>query len=249
MKAAAAVAVALIGASCGSHPPDMTACIPPGTIAIASLDLDRLRSAPIYAKLPQSVLAFADAYRDAHQLLLAWSGTDLLIIARGSVPGGTTVAPNLTVTGSPDSIRAAIAQYGTGKPGVPTLLDYAKKTAGGVPLWIAIQGGISLPLTGNTRNLNRLLRDLDYATAAATLDSAITLRLTAQSRSAEGANQFDQNLRAILSLASAAEARNASLATLLNSVQIHRDTLTTRATLTIPGAAVNTLLQPLNRTF
>jgi hypothetical protein len=246
---AAVAALASITASCGSHATDITACIPPSTIAVASLDLDRLRAAPFYAKLPQSVLTFADTYRDARQLVLAWSGADLLIVVRGSAPGATTVAPNLAVIGSAESIRAAIAQYHTGQPGSALLLDYANKTAGGAPLWVAIQGGTTLPLTGNTRNLNRLLRDLDYASLAAHLDSAVKLRLTAHARSAEGAHEFDENLRALLSLAAAAEARSAPLATVLNSVQVRRDAVTTTATLTIPAGNVESLLGVFSRAF
>jgi hypothetical protein len=246
MKHIAAVAVlASITVSCGSHANDITACIPPAAIAVASLDLDRLRAAPVSAKLPQSVLAFADTYRDARQLLVAWSGSGLLIVVRGSAPGATTFASNLAIMGSADSMNAAIAQYHTGKPGAPLLLDYANRTAGGVPFWVAIKGGNALPLTGNTRNVNRLLRDLDYASLAANLDSEVKLRLSAHARSAAGASEFEENLRALLSLAAAAEARSASLATLLNSVQVRRDAVTTTASVTIPAEALDALLRAL----
>jgi hypothetical protein len=247
----AVAALLLIPAGCGSRsaPHDLASCVPPETVAAAGLDLDRIRAAPAYTKLPQSVVTLAGSYRDAHRILVAWSGTDLLIVVQGTAPGATTVAPNLAVTGSTESVRAAVAQCRTGQPGAPALLDFAKKTAGSAELWIAVQGGITLPLTGNSRNLNRLFRDQEYASLAAHLNAAIDLRITAQGRDDRAARQFEESLRAFLSLAAASENRNPSLAALVNSTQIHRDGPITTATLAIPPEAVETFLGTAGRTF
>jgi hypothetical protein len=247
MKTAAAACLAILLVSCRSQSPDAAACIPTGTVALASIDLDRLRAAQLYPKLPQSLLTLAETYRAAHQLLIAWNGADLVIIVRGSAPGATAVAPNLAVTGSTEGVRAAIAQYHTGKTGAPALVGYAESTAAGAPLWLTIQGGVALPLAGNTRNLNRLLRDLEFATLAANVDSGVTFRLTAQGRSPEGARGFEENLRAFVSLASAAETRSGALAALLGNVQIRRDALVTTATLNIPASQVQSLENLFNR--
>jgi hypothetical protein len=153
------------------------------------------------------------------------------------------------VTGSPDLVRAAQAQCRTGKPGAPALVDYAGKTVASSQVWAIAQGGITLPVTGNTRNLNRLFRNLDYAALSLDLNSALDVRLTAQGRTEQASREFEENLRAILSLASAAESRNPQIASLLASVQIQRASLTTTAKLTAPSGTVQTLLSHLTPAF
>jgi hypothetical protein len=218
-----------------------------GTIAVAGFDLDRLRAAPLYEKLPSGAVALGETYHSAHRLLLAWNGSDLLIVIRGSGPGATAVAPDLAVTGSPASVRAAVAQYHTGKSGAPRLTDFAAKSVASSPVWAAVQGGVHLDLPGNARNLNRLLLDLDYAALALNLDSALDLEITAQARSDPASSEFERNLRAILTLASAAEARNPRIASLFDSMQIRRTGLTTTANLRIPEDAVSPLLDQLRQ--
>jgi hypothetical protein len=249
LAAVAALACCVIG--CGSHPvpPDMTTCIPSGTLAIAGIDLDRLHAAPLYPKLPAAVLAFADTYRAAHRLLIAWNGDDLLIVARGSAPGATTVAPDLAVAGSAASVRAALAQYHTGKSGSPVLADAAARTVASSQLWAVAQGGVTLPVTGNARNLNRLFRNLNYAALSADLTDSLELHITARARTDEAAREFDENLRAILSLASAAETRNPQIASLLASIQIQRAALKTDATLTVPPPTAESFLKLLTPAF
>jgi hypothetical protein len=236
-------ALACLAVGCGLRPgPDaITAAIPPGTVALACIDLDRVHSAPVFPRLPQTVRALADTYRTAQRILIAWNGTDVLLIVRGTASGATAIGPNLVATGSPESIRAATAQYRTGKPGVPGLVDYGGATAGQSPLWAVVRGGLNLPLSGNSRNLNRLLRNLDYAALAVGLTTSIDLRITALGRDEQAARDFEESLRGILSLMSAAEARRPQIAALLASVAVRRNAKTATASLRVPPEMLDTL--------
>lgn len=241
MKALAALAC--LAAGCGPRPgPDaITAAIPPGTVAVASLDLDRLRSAPVYPQLPPAVRTLADTYRAAQHILIAWNGADVLIIARGTAPGAAAIGPNLVAAGSPESTRAAAAQFRTGESGVPDLVDYGIAAAGKSPVWAAVQGGINLPLSGNSRNLNRLLRGLKSAVLAVDLAAPIDVRITALGRDEQGARDFEESVRGILSLTSAAEARRPQIAALLGSVDVRRNGATTTASLRVPPGMLDAL--------
>lgn len=234
---------ACLAAGCGVRPgPNaITAATPPGTVAVASLDLDRVHNAPVYPRLPQAIRALADTYRTAQRILIAWNGTDVLLIVRGTAPGATAIGPNLVATGSPESIRAATAQYRTGKPGAPGLVDYGAATAGESPIWAAVQGGVNLPLSGNIRNLNRLFRNLEYTVLAVDLTTSIDLHITALGRDEQAAREFEESLRGMLSLTSAAEERRPQIAALLGSVHVRRNGTTATASLRVPPDMIDAL--------
>jgi len=157
------------------------------------------------------------------------------------------VAPDLTVSGSAEMIRAAAAQYRTGKTGSPGLVDYAAKTVGHSPVWVAARGGVALPVSGNARNLNRLFRNLEYVALTVDLTSALDVHIHAAGRSEQAAREFEENLRGFLSLASAAESRRPDIAKLLDSVQIRRQGASAEASLSIPVGSLESLLAPLTR--
>jgi hypothetical protein len=254
---AALVALAAAAISCRSisRPAgvgrDMAASIPADTLLLAGLNLDELRASPLYPKLPPGVRALAEPLRDAGYLLLASNGKDLLSIARGrfrvAPPGATLVAPGLAAAGSPDSVRAAIAQHKTGRDGAPDLLARAASLADGKQIWMVARGGIPLPVTGNAANLNRLLRNTEYAVIAVRIDSRIEIEATAVGRTGEAGREFEENLRAILSLTAAADARQPDLVALIHSIQIRREDRTVRATLSGGPDAAGSLLRLIPR--
>jgi hypothetical protein len=248
MRLPAAAVLVCYAVGCGPHPAaDMTSCVPEGTTVLGSLDLDHLRASPLYRQLPPAAVALAQGYQGAQRLLAAWNGSDVIMIIRGTSSGATTVAPNLAVSGSDQMIRAAVSQYRTGKTGSPGLVDYAARVAGRSPIWIAARGGVTLPLAGNARNLNRLFRDLEYASLTIDLTSALELRINASGRTEQAAREFEENLRGFLSLASAAENRRPDIAKLLDSVQIRRQGASASASLSIPAGSMDGLLAPLTR--
>ena len=251
-RSAALVALAAAAISCRSiNAPagvgrDMASSIPADTLILAGLNLDELRASPLYPKLPPAARALAEPLRDAGYLLLASNGKDLLSIAHGrfreAPPGATFAAPGLAVSGSPGSVRAAIAQHKTGRSGAPDLLARAASLADGRQIWMVARGGIPLPIAGNAANLNRLLRNTEYAAIAARIDSGIEIEVTAVGRTAEAGREFEENLRAILSLTAAANARQPDLVALIHSIQIRREDLTVRAVLSGGPDAVARLL-------
>ena len=233
--AAAAIACRSIHAPAGVSR-DMAAYVPADTVLLAGFDLDRLRASPLYPKLPPAARALAEPLRDAGYLLLAFNGRDVVAIARGrfrqAPPGATLVAPGLAVTGRT-----------TGRGGAPDLLAHAASLAGGQQIWMVARGGIALPVTGNAANLNRLLRDMEYAAIAARIGSGIEVEATAVGRTAAAAREFEENLRAILSLTAAASARQPDLVALIRSIQITREDRTVRASLSGGPDAADRLLR------
>ena len=254
---AALVAVAGAAFSCRSIDApagvgqDMASCIPADTLLLAGLNLDQVRGSPLYPRLPPAARALAEPLRDARYLLLASNGKDILAIARGrfceAPPGATLVASGLAVTGSPGSVRAAIAQCKTGRNGAPDLLARAASLADGRQIWMVARGGVPLPVTGNAANLNRLLRDTEYAGIAVRLGSGIEIEATAVGRTAEAGREFEENLRAILSLTAAASARQPDLVALIRSIQIRREDRTVHASLSGGPDAADRLLRLVPR--
>ena len=250
MALAAAISCRSIDAPAGVRR-DMASSIPADTLLLAGLNLDDLRASPLYPKLPPAARALAEPLRDAGYLLLASNGKDLLTIARGrfreAPPGATLVAPGLAVAGTPGSVRAAIAQHQTGRDGAPDLLARAASVAGGKPIWVVARGGVPLPVTGNAANLNRLLRNMEYAAIAARIGSRIEIEATAAGRTAEAGREFEENLRAILSLTAAASARQPDLVALIHAITIRREARTVRVTLSAGTEAVDQLLRIVPR--
>lgn len=256
-RLAALVALVAAGLSCRStHAPagvdrDMASSIPADTLLLAGLNLDDLRASPLYPRLPPAVRALAEPLRDAGYLLLASNGKDLLSMAHGrfreAPPGATLVAPGLAVAGSPGSLRAAIAQHQTGRSGAPDLLALAASLVDGKQIWIVARGGVPLPVAGNAANLNRLLRNTEYAALAARIGSAIEIEATAVGRSAQAGREVEENLRAILSLTAAANARQPDLVALIRSIRISREDRTVRAALSGGRDAADALLRLVPR--
>jgi hypothetical protein len=256
-RSAAFVALAAAAISCRStNAPagvgrDMALSIPADTLILAGLNLDEIRASALYPKLPPAVRAFAEPLRDAGYLLLASNGKDLLSIARGrfreAPPGATLVAPGLAAAGPPDSVRAAIAQHKTGRDGAPDLLTRAAYVADGKQIWMVARGGVPLPVAGNAANLNRLLRNTEYAAIAARIGSLIEIEGIAVGRTAEAGREFEENLRAILSLTAAANARQPDLVALIHSIQIRREDRTVRASFSGGLDAVDQVLRLVAR--
>ena len=217
--------------------PALSARVPAATIALAGIDLDRLRTSPLYAKLPPAAYALLDPFRQAHHVLIASNGVELLAIARGMVPGGTQIVPDVALYGAANLIGAATASHSNASILVP-----AESIAVRHPIWIALRGGVALPLDGNWSNLNNLLRDTEYITLAVQLGDPIELDITAQCPTAETALRFEQSFRALISLATAASARQPSTAGVLQSIRINREDREVHIALSTPLDAINNLL-------
>jgi hypothetical protein len=106
---------------------------------------------------------------------------------------------------------------------------------------------VALPLSGNAANLNRLLHDAESATATANFDSGLALELTAIGRTADAARNIEETVRADITLAAAAEARQPDLAKLLRSIRIDRQDRSVRITLSADQDAAAKVIAALAR--
>jgi len=218
--------------------PALASSVPPGASAVAGLDLVRLRSTPFFSRLP-----ILEPLRDASYVLAVLTPNDLLVIARGDfqqAPAGATLLdPHLAVAGSPGAIAAATAQHSTGASGSPDLVERATAD----PIWIAARGSANLPVTGNAANLNRFLHYTDFTVLTAAIGEQADVRITATARTAKAATQFEESLRAWVSLAGVAAARRQpELAAMFQSVQIRREGTVVHTSLTAGIDALTKLL-------
>jgi hypothetical protein len=234
MRAALALLL-LFAIACNRQAPPLSSCIPPQTVWLAGIDLDRVRNTSLGPLLP-------DNLREASYLMLASRGRSPLFIARGNfaaTPAGAELLdPHLALSGPPDLVQAAIAQYKSGVSGSPDLVTRAAPVEG-APIWGVIRGGIALPLSGNLENVNRLLHLLDYATLAIQIDSAAAITLEGHSRDAPAAQHVEETIRALVTLAGASNAR---LEKALQSTQIARNDKSVTITLTASPETIASLL-------
>jgi hypothetical protein len=217
--------------------PALSARVPAATVALAGIDLDRLRASPLYPKLPPAAQAFFEPFRHAHHVLIASAGAELLTIARGVVPGATQLPPDLALNGAPNLMAAATAAHAPA-----SILAPAEAVAATQPIWIAARGGVPLPLADNWSNVNNLLRDTEYVTLTLRTDDPTQLDLSAHCPTPETALRFEQSFRAIVSLAAATSARQPSTAGVLQSIRINREDRVVRVSLSAPLDALARLL-------
>jgi hypothetical protein len=234
-------AVLLLLVSCrpatDSHvDPVLASYIPPGTLVLAGLDLESIRASPAYPNLPPAASSLIQPLSEASHALLAYGPQGLLLVAQGrfsAPPAGATLDENgIALAGSPELIQAAKRQHEQGIAGAGDLLSQANAISTGSPLWLVIQGRAALPLSGNAANLNRFLHMTQYTTATAAFPSDVKLRITATCPNPGNASQFEQSLRALVSLSAARSTKSK----LLDSVQIQRDQSTVTVDLTASPA-------------
>ena len=225
---------------------DMASCMTSDTVALAAIDLNQLRASPFLHGIGGSARDVFERYSNASKLLIAWNGSDLTIVGRGlfKTPptDATMIEPGLAVAGSPGRIGAAVMQHRVGRIGAAGLIDYGSAIGAGSAVWLAVRGGTALPLSGNLANLNTLLYDADFASAALDLGQQGTLRFAARGKTAASAARLEERLRGFLSLATAAETRRPEIARLLGATQIARNGREVTATLSASPDAVAKLL-------
>ena len=217
--------------------PTLSARVPAATVALAGVDLDRLRASPLYARLPPAAQAFLQPFAHAHRVLIASTGVELLTIARGVVPGATQIAPDVALAGAPGLISAATAAHPPAG-----ILAPAESVAAGSPIWIAVRGGVTLPLEGNLANVNNLLSGTEYVTLVVEPGDPTQLELVARCPTPEAALRFEQSFRAVVSLAASTNARQAATAGLLESIRIGREERVVHVSLSAPLDALAKLL-------
>lgn len=237
--------------ACKQGPPPvmdsgMASCVTSETVAVAAADLDKLRASPFLTGLSGTARSLLTGYDTDSKLLVAWNGSELLIVQRGlfktSPPGVTIVEPGLAVAGSPSRISSALAQHRMGSAGAPGLIAYGSEIGAGKAIWLALRGGTQLPLSGNLANLNVLLEDADFTGASLDLGKEAALQMNARGRTGQSAERLEERLRGFLSLAAEAEIRRPEIAQLLRDARIARSGRNVTATLSASPDALAKLL-------
>ena len=248
-RALACVTATLAFSSCSSPPvsrplTEAISCLPPDTLAVAGIYLERIRGKESYSRLPPAWSLVLDPFRNANLALLAYNGTDVLVIASGrfatTPPGVVLLTPGLALAGSPAAIRAASAQHAGGRTGAPALVAQAAPVLT-KDIWAVVRGGARLPLPGNAANVNRLLALTGYTTASATWDAAIRMDADGHCAAPESARQLEEHLRALITLGKAT-AKAPDLASLFQSVDLRRDGNVVRLSFSATPQAVEHLL-------
>jgi hypothetical protein len=174
---------------------DLATCIPRGADAAAYANLDRLRSTPLYPKLP-----LPDAMRDASALLAVLRGAEWAIAARGRFPqppaGATMIGPGIAAAGPPDLLQAMAAQHRTGAAS-----DLVALAPADDPVWLVARGAATFPLGGNWNNLNRLLHQAETVSIGIRVSGTLRLTANAVCRTPAHAEHLEENLRAMATLA------------------------------------------------
>ncbi len=204
----------------------LSSCLDRETLAVAGVNLDRLRASSLYAKLPAASSAVLEPLRAASYLLVAYDGTEFLAAAQGrfrEAPAGSELlGDGIAVFGSTAALKRAKAQHAVGRTGAGWLLERAAGVSNN-PVWVAARGGVTFPLTGNATNLNRLLRLAEYETVALKLGPVVELEAAAAGHNPENARNLEETLRGFFSLAAAGVAHEPDLAALLRSAQVRRE--------------------------
>ena len=241
-RRSAPIALVILAACRPSAPsasidPALSARVPPAAVALAGVDLDRLRTSPLHAKLPPAARALLGPFGKARYVLIASSGAELLTIARGDVPGATQLAPDLALSGAPGLIAAATAAHAPAG-----ILAAAETVAAASPIWIAVRGGVALPLEGNLANVNNLLGDTGYVTITVQPGDPAEFALLARCPSPEAALHFEQSFRALISLTIATNGRQPAMAGMLQSIRIGREERVVNVSLSAPVDTLARLL-------
>jgi hypothetical protein len=224
--------------ACRRSEPPLIAAVPPGTTALMGLDLTAILQSPLYPKLPPAVGALIEPVRRASTMLIAWNGTGLLLLARGRFeqhpPGYVRIGNSTAAAGASDRIQAARTQLESGQTGAGELT----RLVPAAPIWAVIRGDGQLPLTGNLANAKNLLREADYTIVSAQPGESINLSVTSECPTPDNARRLEQSLRALATLAAAANTRQPDLAALLRSVNVSRDDRVVRVTANGPAATL-----------
>jgi hypothetical protein len=206
----------------GPVDPALTAFIPPDSVALAGVRLDRLRATPIYRKLTETnPLRRPDPFRsdDIQDVLLASDGENVLAIARGAFrgkpPAGLTpVGGNIALGGTDAAVRAAIGQSKNGGREAPRdLMARAQALPGDAQIWAVVAGwrGLDpgqLRAMGNFANLDRVMRLVEGASLTVDLRTGAHAAFTGDCRTEADAKNLADSLRGLAALARMGLAHN-----------------------------------------
>jgi len=242
-------ALAAFGFSCRSGPPPtidpaLAARVPAAATMLAGVNLERVRTSPLYRQLPPAALAFLDSLGGARTVLAASDGGNYVVLIRGDFrqapAGATLLGPGLAAVGSPDWLRASASQHG--RPSAANgLLARAEPLAAAAEIWMAAAGNANLPVSGNGENLNRLLHSTEYATLTVRLTDRVSLDVVGMCGGPEPARHLEETVRAFFTLGAAGTARQPAISGLLRRIRVRREDRAVHVSLEAQAAEVKLL--------
>jgi hypothetical protein len=222
-------------------------CIPPDAALIAGIDFGSVRQSPLFAKLPANASGFAGQFQGVTTALVAYTGSQLLVAARGNFPSAPAdaavmLAPDLALYGVPEDAARAAAQFHSGRTPTSPLLSQAQAIAPRAQIWIASRGSLSLPLTGNIATAAQILQRAQFVTITARTSPGLALELRAMAPDETAARAIEETLRADFTLAAAGEAKRPVAASALRAIQVSRAANQVAVSLTLSDDAAARLL-------
>lgn len=222
-----AVLVCVMLAGCGGFSrrgplnSDLAAYVPADAMVLAGVNLEQLRTAPLYRELARRnrLPNFGqfqgdpnfDPKRDLREVLLAWDGRHALAIARGSFPnpppsGVTMAGQDIGLAGPAAVVEAAIRQHKNRNGGPRDLLARAEALPTGVQIWVVAAGWRGLDpgdvrALGNLGNIDRVLRLASDASLSIDLRNGVHAAFTSDSVTDRDAQSLADSLRGLATLA------------------------------------------------
>jgi len=221
----------------GPVDPALAVYIPPDTVALAGVRVDRLRETPLYRKLDarKKLPPLDDIHiQDVQSILLASDAKNVLAVLRGSFganPSGVTLVDSHTaLAGPPAMVQAAILQAKSGRQPAPhELVARASAIPAGSQIWAVAEGwpGLdpeTLRYMGNAANVDRILRSVKGATLAIDLSNGIHAVFTGDCQTEAAAGSLADSLRGLTALARVGLTHNQpALARVFDGIQIRQD--------------------------
>jgi hypothetical protein len=235
----------------GAIDASLASCLSPNATVIAGADLNALRAAPIFAKLPPSAHAFIEQLQGVSKALASYGGSELLVAARGNFQtapaGATMIAPGVAIFGATEQVAAARKRYQASEGGPAELLARAEPIAAGAQVWIAARGSATFPLSGNFASAIGILRKATFYTVAARIGESVSVDLRATAPDENAARAIEETLRADFTLAAAGESKHPDIVAALRSAKVDRDGVNVHVTLIANAALIESLAEAQHR--
>jgi hypothetical protein len=214
------------------------AFLPGDTVLLAGLQMDTLRTTALYRQMTArqrfaDLDDFAkrtgfDPRQDVRHLLVAWNGSESLVVARGAfriaAPAGwrrapykgavifasegagfAVIDPTTAIAGTEAILHRAIDQKQSRQTAAGELLKRAAGMPAAAQVWLVAQGFAKLPAqlapdTGNAANFTRILRSLENLRMWADVRSGIAAKISGSTRAEEDAKRLGDATRGFIGM-------------------------------------------------